>query len=665
MLIQKEPQQKQKIKIINDAADFFKDQPVGLEIGIKVFSYANKINNDELIAKASLILAAEYMYQQLYDSSGKYCDVGLARYKKLNISSEIFYAVSLKSLQLLNTNNVKEAFEQNKKLITIAERNKDQNQLAQAYQKMGILFMNTGDIEKSISYLNKALKLFKLQDNLKGIESCYLNLGVNSSSKHLNDFAIEYFERGLEVNKVTRNLKIRILFLGGIASVYYNLSNYERALQFYKEALGLAKETSSLEHVIHTTNNIGTVLMELDRFTEAKPYLIEVYYTTRNQKQYLQLTLYSSFNLAQLYVNTGDYKSAMEYMNIYVNMNDSLTDANRIKSLLEIDAKYQNEKKEEQNILLNERLKNKSLQIYFALAGIALLSILAFFIFNGLKEKQKANLELEDKNKIIEEKSIIVAEQHKDITDSIKYAERIQSAILPPEKLWKSILPNSFVFYQPKDILSGDFYWIEENEHFVFIAAADCTGHGVPGALMSIVNYNLLNKAVLEKGLTTAGEILDGINSWLTQSLHQSYQASAMRDGMDLSLCVINKQTNELNFSGAYNSIYLFSNNVLEEFVPDKQPVGAFIEDNIKPFSNKYYQLKKDDVIYMFTDGFADQFGGERGKKYKYKQLQGLLHQIKDKVFDEQKIMLSESVNKWKGNLEQVDDILLLGFKWM
>ncbi len=664
-IVAREDNMIQKTTILLKSAQLYKNKPSALPLALKAYLFAGKSDNDDLYAKASLQLADEYFFISEYDSAMTYYTLAAEKYKLLHNNEKVFDALLLKTTALTCNNKVKEAFELNKKLIELADNLKSPDRLAAVYSKMGVIFKKVNDIEKSNSYFNKAVKIFTQTQNWKGIESCYLNLGVNNSTKSYNDLAIEYYERGLEINKRTGDNNKKSLFLNGIAGVYYELSNFEKALAYYKEALVICKQTNNNDLTADLTNNIGTVLMELNRFNEAKPYLIEVYYISRNQKDKSELALFSSFNLAQLYEDLGDYKSALEYLNIYVNMNDSLNSTANTKNLSEIEAKYQNEKKEEQNILLNERLKNKSLQIYFALGGIALLSILAFFIFRGLKEKQRANVVLEEKNKIIEEKSLIVEEQHKDITDSIKYAERIQAAILPPERLWKTILPNSFVFYQPKDILSGDFYWIEESAEHIFIAAADCTGHGVPGALMSIVNYNLLNKAVLEKGLTDAGKILDGVNSWLTQSLHQSYQAATVRDGMDLSLCVINKQTNQLNFAGAFNSIYIIKGNFLEEISPDKQPVGAYIEDNIRPFKSKFIQLNKNDVVYMFTDGYADQFGGEKGKKYKYKKLQALLSEAHTLSFDIQKEMVSDSINTWKGNIEQIDDMLLLGFKWM
>lgn len=664
-IVNREENVSQKTNTLLQSTELYKNRPVAFKLAVKAYAFSLKAGNDEYMARAAFLLADEYFFVSNCDSAIEYYSIAAQKYKSIGNNEKVYDALLLKTSALTNNNKVKEAFELNKELIELAEKLKNPEMLAAVYSKMGVLFKKINDIEKSNSYLNKALKIYTQSKNWKGIESCYLNLGINHSNKSHNDFAIEYFERGLEINKRTNDDNKKALFLSGIAGVYYELSNFEKALVYYKDAQLICRRTNNTDLLPNITNNIGTVLMEMNRFNEAKPYLIEVYYSSRNQKDKSELALFSSFNLAQLYEDLGEYKSAMEYMNIYVNLNDSLNDIQNTKNLSEIEAKYQNEKKEEQNILLNERLKNKSMQIYFALGGIALLSVLAFFIFRGLKEKQRANIALEGKNKIIEEKSLIVEQQHKDITDSIKYAERIQAAILPPERLWKTILPQSFVFYQPKDILSGDFYWIEETADHVFISAADCTGHGVPGALMSIVNYNLLNKAVLEKGMTDAGKILDGINSWLTQSLHQSYQESTMRDGMDLSLCVIDKHTNVLNYAGAFNAIYIIRAGQLEEITPDKQPVGAYIEDNIKPFHNKFIQLQTNDVVYMFTDGYADQFGGEKGKKYKYKRLQALLNEVHGLAFQEQKEKVAESINTWKGNLEQIDDMLLLGFKWI
>lgn len=658
-LVNKEKNNEKKIDILLKSSDHYSLSPISLKLSKAAYHLSNKIENNDLIAQTANQVSSAFFILKNSDSMKTYQEIAIIKYKKAGDTRGLFEVLLRKFRFLKSQSKQEEAFELYKELDKIAEKLNDPIITANLTYNMGGLFASIKDTEKAISYYNKALKLYSKINYWEGVLNCYLMLGEQNSNKEFYDLAIEYYERGVAIDsKYNKNNKHLELLLS-IGNVYYALSNYEKSLSYYKEALELSNQ-KDYKLVLDLKNNIGVSLLELKRFKEAKPYLIEVYFSPCSPKDKVNF----ANNLSALYQQLGDYESAMNYIEVYIRMNDSLNNAIYSKNLSETEAKYQNEKQEEQNILLNERIKNKSTQFYFALVGILLLSGLAFFIFRGLKQKNKANLKLEEKNKIIEEKNIIVEEQHKDITDSIKYAERIQKAILPPDKLWQSILPQSFLFYQPKDILSGDFYWIEETENHIFVAAADCTGHGVPGALMSIVNYNLLNKAVLEKGLTTAGEILDGVNAWLTESLHQSFQESTVRDGMDLSLCVIDKKTKKLNFAGAFNSIYIVRNNEIEELIPDKQPVGAFIEDNIKPFTNSFYNLAENDVVYMFTDGYADQFGGPKGKKFKYKNLKNLLLSMHQKPFNNQKNSAKEAINLWKGDLEQVDDILLIGFKF-
>ncbi len=658
LALAKENNSIKKIDILLEASKTYSNSELSLQFSKQAYSLAIKTDDKISLAKAADQLSIELYKAELFDSIPYYQEIAITNFKLRNNVDGLFKVLLKKAKFFKKINKPEKAFNVYKELIDLAEKSESTLMLAEVYENMGLLFSSIKDIEKSISYFSKSLKLYSKIKDWKGISKSYLNLGNSNSSKGYTDLAIECFERGLVIDAKYNNNEKKAEFLSGIGTIYFNLLNNEKALYFYKEALKV-QEVVKPNDVVFLKNNIAVVLMDLERYKEAKPYLIEAYYSSDNARTKADY----AFNLAQMFEHLDDYKSAIDFMDTYVRLNDSLNNAIYTKNLSETEAKYQNEKREEQNILLSERLKNKSLQIYFALAAILLLVGLAFFIFRGLRQKNKANIALSDKNKIIEEKSLLVEEQHKDITDSIKYAQRIQQAILPPDKLWNNILPQSFVFYQPKDILSGDFYWIEETTEHIFIAAADCTGHGVPGALMSIVNYNLLNRAVLEHGLTNAGAILDSVNKYLTLSLHQTYQESAVRDGMDVSLCVINKKTKKMDFAGAFNSIYLIRNNAIQEFIPDKQPVGAFIEDNIKLFTSQSFQLLENDVVYMFTDGYADQFGGPKGKKYKYKQLQHLLLSSYTKPFDEQNQIFKSAINDWKGSLEQVDDILLLGYK--
>jgi PAS domain S-box-containing protein len=253
----------------------------------------------------------------------------------------------------------------------------------------------------------------------------------------------------------------------------------------------------------------------------------------------------------------------------------------------------------------------------------------------------------------------IIKQKNKDMTDSIHYAKRLQDAILPPLGLIKQLLPQSFVFYKPKDIVAGDFYWMERAGDNILIAAADCTGHGVPGALVSVVCSNALNRTLKEFQVTEPGKILDKVTELVLETFEKS--ESNVQDGMDISLCCINKNTKEVKWSGAYNPLWYIKDGEMIEVDGDKQPIGK--NDRPAPFNTHCLKLQKGDMLYLFTDGFADQFGGAKGKKFQYKKMKELLLANAGSTMGEQKVKLEKKLEEWKGNLEQVDDILVIGIQ--
>jgi len=255
-----------------------------------------------------------------------------------------------------------------------------------------------------------------------------------------------------------------------------------------------------------------------------------------------------------------------------------------------------------------------------------------------------------------------IARQKKEIIYSFEYASLIQSALLPPENLINRLLPDNFILYLPKDIISGDFYWAYRMGAHIIFAAADCTGHGVPGALMSILGISFLNEIMTEKCQLKANRILNQLREKIMKALHQTGEGSESKDGMDIALCIFNPQTLELQYSGANNPLYIIRNNLLEEINPDKMPIGisGTMEQS---FINHNLQLEPGDMIYAFSDGFADQFGGPLGKKFKYKPFKQLLLDIHKKPLQDQKTRLVSAFQNWKGKLDQVDDILILCVK--
>lgn len=249
----------------------------------------------------------------------------------------------------------------------------------------------------------------------------------------------------------------------------------------------------------------------------------------------------------------------------------------------------------------------------------------------------------------------------KQVTDSIHYAKRIQEAILPPNNLVKQILPDSFVLYKPKDIVSGDFYWIDKKGDWSYFAAVDCTGHGVPGAFMSIVGYNLLKDILKNTDSIEPSIIMDKMNDGVANTLHTNTTSGKQtKDGMDMTLCALNYNTLELQFSGAFNPLYIIRNNELIQYKADKFPVGMFIGEK-QNFTNNKIQLQKGDSIYIFSDGYADQFGGPRGKKFMAGNFRQLLLDVSKLPIERQKTALNQTIEEWRGNLEQVDDMLIIG----
>jgi serine phosphatase RsbU (regulator of sigma subunit) len=260
---------------------------------------------------------------------------------------------------------------------------------------------------------------------------------------------------------------------------------------------------------------------------------------------------------------------------------------------------------------------------------------------------------------VVKQKEVIEM-KNKDITDSINYAKRIQEAILPTRERFKSVLPDSFILFKPKDIVSGDFYWMSEKNDLLFVAAGDCTGHGVPGAMVSVVCSNALNRAVKEFGISDPGKILDKVRDLVIETFEKS-EKEDIKDGMDISLCTINTKTKEVQWAGANNPLWYIQGNEIKEITADKQPIGN--SDNPKPFTTHNVKLHQGDEIYLFTDGYADQFGGPKGKKFKYKQFEEKVLEGRSLDMNTQRNNLNITFENWMGRLEQIDDVLIIGIR--
>ena len=594
------------------------------------------------------------------------------------------------------------------KALFIRKKYNDSTGIANSYNNLGFLYHNLGQFSLSLEYYFKALKLRELLKDNAGLANTYNNIGNIFKEQEEFDKALEYFFKTLDL-KLTLNDRYGVADIySNIGTVYFLKEDFQEALKFYKMSLKLFKELGKQQKIANGYNKIGEIHLALGSYEEAlnyffnalseinesedKSYLAGIYYNiARAYYKKNNLTLAESYAfkaiekstelknvfyiknakrlLSEIFEQKNDWKDAYTYYKSYVNLKDSLTNEENNKELFQKELNYKFEKereireKEYEKQLAIEKAEQEKKTILLYSSGLGLVLIFAFsvFIFNRLQvtRKQKA---------IIENQKQIVEQKNKEITDSILYAKRLQKAILPSAEQIKKYLPNSFVYYLPKDIVAGDFYWLETGiealETTVYFAAADCTGHGVPGAMVSVVCSNALTKAVIEEKITEPGKILDRTRELVIERFAKS--SEEVKDGMDISLCAIDFNKMTLQWAGANNPLWIVRKNEhqvaeLVEAKPDKQPIGKV--ENPQPFTTHTIELQKGDTIYIFTDGFADQFGGEKGKKFKYKSFKELLLSIQDKSMDEQKQIIEQTFINWKGELEQVDDVCVIGVR--
>lgn len=312
----------------------------------------------------------------------------------------------------------------------------------------------------------------------------------------------------------------------------------------------------------------------------------------------------------------------------------------------------------DRQLIIEQEKKEKQKVISYAIGG-GLVLVLGFllFVFNRLRVTRNQKVVIENQRDKVNIQKTEIEEQHKEIKDSMEYAKRIQSAILPPSKLVKEYLQQSFILYKPKDIVAGDFYWMEHIGGKVLFAAADCTGHGVPGAMVSVICNGALNRSVREFELSEPGKILDKAREIVIQEFEKSEEE--VKDGMDIALCSLEGM--KLEYAGAHNPLWIVRKGEIIETKANKQPIGKF--DKQTGYITHSFDLEVGDTIYIFSDGYVDQFGGEKGKKFKAKAFRNLLLSIQEKSMEEQKILIDDAFEAWRGSLEQIDDVCVIGVR--
>ncbi|MCX7862070.1 MAG: tetratricopeptide repeat protein [Bacteroidales bacterium] len=615
----------------------------------KALHYASLNNNKKTEAKACINMGVSYYYLSDYNQSTYYYLRGLKIIESFHDTAHIISTLNnLASVYSANKSS-KEALKIVHKALNLALQYKDPMYIADCHNNLFAEYFRLDSLDKALYYLNKASEYFKQQNDLKNLTIAYNNYSTIYTKKQNYEKALEYSIKALNLIRQLGLTSEEPNFLYTLANTYFQIKNYHKAIDYGNECLKLSKLIN-------------------------KPDLI----------------LKAKGILAQSYFQLKQYENSAKIYEQYIVLKDSIYKADFEKNIAEMATKYEVEKKENElikkNLTIEKQEKENKIQRLLNnlfLLGIFSLFVISALIFRSYKQKKKANAIIVSKNKQLElaneeisnqkkeiesQRDTVIKQKnhieaiHKDLTDSINYAERIQRCLLASQKYFYDFSQEFFILYNPKDIISGDFYWVSKNNYgdYIFVTA-DCTGHGVPGAIMSILIIKTLEQAI-DKGYNTPADILNYTRQVIISHLQNDGSAEGGKDGMDASIICFSKNNNVISYAAAHNPIWIYRNNQIIELECDRMPVGKHEKENI-PFMERTFEILPSDIIYTFTDGYADQFGGPKGKKFTYKQLKETIIAHAHLPLIEQKNCFQNIFNNWKIHEEQIDDVTLIGIK--
>ncbi|MES2593665.1 MAG: tetratricopeptide repeat protein [Bacteroidota bacterium] len=568
--------------------------------------------------------------------------------------------------------------ENNIKSLKISDQSGDKRAVSNSYNNIGNIYINTGNQEKALENYLKSLhikqQIFSESPddivNKKGIGNVYNNIGLIYMNTANYKKALENYMAALEIRERTGDKLGLASSYNNIGLLYFAFSDYEKALMNQQKSLKISEEIGDEQGIAASYLNIGSIYTKQNIFDKSYQYLNNSL-TLFKKAGDINSSKEAYAVLSELNEKKGDYKKAFDYHQLFSNLKDSIFNEQSSKQIAEMNTKYDSEKKDNELIKKDAEIskqqaetEKQNLQRNAFIIGFVLVLGLAFFIYRSFRQKQSVNKSLEAKNKLIEKQKQLVNEKNEKITDSIQYAQRIQQAILPSSELINFVLPDSFIFFQPKDIVSGDFYWLSEKSDKLLIAIADCTGHGVPGAFMSMIGNTLLNEIVNVKNITKPDQILNELNKSIVNLLQQNNNESIQDDGMDLTIVAIDKTANQIEFAGANHFSYYIHQNELTPLEGDIYSIGGALGKTDINFTCQKLNITKGDTLYLFTDGYIDQFGGEKNTKFLTGRFSKLLHDVQQQDMKQQKESLKTAFDNWKGNNKQLDDVLVMGIKF-
>jgi len=667
-----------------------------------IIAFSQTPNNSNKQQKIlTLIDSARYYVWSSPELSLQFSEKAEKQAKNIEFIEGMVFSIGIQSSAYYMQGFSDKALKKGIEAIKIAEKHNHTKGLASIANTIGLIYQDMGEYEKSIEYFNTCIKYAKI--NKKEFDTPINNKA--NSYYYLKDYkkSIQLHTEALKYRQERNDTSGIADCENDIGIIYTKLKEFEKAEKYIRSCYSTKEAIHDTEGVAFSAGDMADLYIVWDKPEKSIKYIDRTFEMAKamNSPKYKEMC-YSLY--AKAYHKMGDNAKAYQYQLLFSNLRDSLRSNESIKQIANMQTKYETEKKEQALELKSFQLKNEklvskkaTLQLYYALIGLFLVVILIIIILKSYRQKQKANKllkeqkdEITEKNEElnqqneeitaqrdqIEHQKEIVEEIHHEVEQSIDYATRLQGAILPETKILEKYLSDFFVLFKPKDKVSGDFYWWAHVENHTIITAADSTGHGVPGAFMSMLGASFLREIVQKEYITHTGVILRKLRKEIIKALKQKGEVGEQKDGMDMAIISIDHETNICQFSGANNPLYIINPNRKEwpqeaisfgeglsgaEIKPNKMPIAIY--EKMDNFTTHEIQLEKGDQLYMFSDGYADQFGGPKGKKFKYKAFKRLLLENADKPMQEQKEILNQAFENWRGDLEQIDDVVVVGIK--
>ncbi|GAB4251081.1 MAG: hypothetical protein Kow0079_04790 [Vicingaceae bacterium] len=657
-----------KISEYYQTSDFDK----ALHYSQKALVLSKELKYDEGLANAYNYIGYTLTDLGEFEKALDHYDKSIAICKKIkNLNGEAI-AYNDKGYIYQTIGQIQHALESYFDALKILEQLNDSIALSACLNNIGLLYQHQGDHQKAFEYLNKSIAIKEHLKNDKSLGTAYNNIGALLYDEKRYDEALNYFEKGLFYRKKAEDLPGIAQSLINIGAIYREKQQNNEAIRYFNEALELNRKTNNIIDEISCLNSLGIIYKRFKDFDKSLFYLHQAYSLAKDIGA-LDKLKESAGALSSIYAYKGEYKNAYVYFMQFNDLQDSLNNEDKVRAITRLEMQYNFDKeiKERElealkkDLAYQKELSKQKVVSYSLIIGLSMLFILLIVIYYSFVQKKKANIEIQRQKLIIEDKNIQLEQALKDITDSVQYAKKIQTAILPSFNLIRKHIPHCDVFYLPKDIVSGDFYWFSEIKGKLILAVVDCTGHGVPGALMSTISYNGLNKIINENNITNPDLILLNLDKYIKEILHAS-KDNEVNDGMDIAICCIEEIASKhpkVQFAGAYNSLLVIRNGEIIELKADKRSIGSNVKEKEVAYTKHYIELQENDSVYMFSDGYADQFGEKNNKKFMYKRFKSLLADISHQPIQDQIKIIKNTFYDWKGNLEQIDDICVLGFK--